>query len=358
MMASTINASTSSSPRSSPHTGSLYDGCRLPIADKTSLANACLTSPSTPPSREFTIFTELPYELQNMVWRIAACEPRVVEIETYTKYFKQAGRRKTELRFLSRTLVPAILHACTGSRTVGIKNYERLCFGNTFTGSFINWTCDYIRFDCSFNQILSDVGRADTKLSELAQKCQRLIISLANFENWSRSQKFRNLEEAVLLCDVEAPRGVSRTGTLTLVQLNDPNLLDCKKGKSVYQQKREEQFKTLMNVDDLEVFAAAIRVAGLPSRHSAGQYLFQPWDTTYIIQPFQKVKAECKSVVLMSAIRGKEEGMTKERKAERKRMEKAEAQRKYRLAHPDIPWHDHGFDGDCHCIECTGTDMI
>ena len=241
---------------------------------------------------------------------------------------------------------------------MGLKYYERLCFGDNFTGSFVNWTCDYIRFDCSFYQILSDIGRADTKLSELAQKCQRLIIPLANFENWSRSKKFRNLEEAVLLCDVEESRGVSRTGTLTLVQPNDPNLLSCKDGKSVYQRKREEQFQTLMNVDDLEAFVAAIRVAGVPSGHSTGQVLFQPWDTTYIIRPFQKVRAECKSVVLMSAIRGKEEGMTKERKAQRKRNEKAEAQRMYRLAHPDIPWHEHGFDGDCHCIECTGTNVI
>jgi hypothetical protein len=72
-----------------------------------------------------------------------------------------------------------------------------------------------------------------------------------------------------------------------------------------------------------------------------------------VSMPFHKVRSEGKTVVVMGAFRGTEKGITKERKIERRRQEKAKSQKEYRMAHPEIPWHERGFQGDCHCIECT-----
>lgn len=353
---------------SSTYASSPSEAFRHPIDYNTSLAmssgrstNTGLTRTSSFQDRAFTIFTKLPYELQNMVWTIAAFEPRVVEIQTYSKT-KQSGRgrKKTELRFLSRTLVPAMLHTCSGSREMGLKLYERLCFGDYFSGCYINWMCDYISVEGSLHAVLD---KADTTLAEMTRKCQRLIIREYEFSLWCRHEKLRNLEEAVLLCKVTEPRGPltrRNSGNLTLVPINDPRLWASTNYTLQHYRRKEQQFKTLMQVDDLDAFATAISArqlmpGGSTATHFDGQEWFQPWDVVSVVQPFQRVKKGCKRVIVMSAIRGKEEAMTRDRKAERKRREKANAQKEYRLAHPEIPWHEHGFQSDCPCVECAGS---
>jgi hypothetical protein len=308
--------------------------------------------------RGFTIFTKLPYELQNAVWTIAALEPRIVEVHSYTRRTRSAkGRKKTESRFLSGTPAPAILHTCSRSRNSGLKLYERLCFGDYFSGCYINWMCDFIKFEGSIKVV---IAAAETTLANLVAKCRRLIIREFEFSLWSRIEKLRNIEEIVLLCEIEEPPQPHRKrqfGSLTLVPINDPRLSASTDDTSQHYRRKEQQLKTLMQVDDLNSFALAVSgrqrmPANIPFEY---QQWFQYSDVASMIKPFQRARNDFKCISLMSAIRGKERAMTRGWKAEQKRKEKAQAQKEYRLNHPEIPWHEHGFQEDCPCIQCTGT---
>lgn len=148
--------------------------------------------------RTFTVFPNLPYELQNVVWVIAACESRVVEIHGYTKHFRQSGRKKTELHFLSRTLVPAILHTCSRARQAGLGLYESLRFRNNATGSYVNWAVDYIKFSLSLYP--SPHTRDDLQLPEIREKCRWLIIQHYELEVLSWRMWYKKMEEILLLC--------------------------------------------------------------------------------------------------------------------------------------------------------------
>lgn len=302
----------------------------------------------------FTVFTKMPFELQNMIWTIAAYEPRIVEIHSYTKYFRQNERKKSEVRLLSRTLAPAILHTCTRSRKTGLKLYEKLCFRDRATGSYINWACDYIRFNCP-----SYVVRSSLDLAPIYERCQRMIILASEFEGWSWnwSHKFEKIEQLVLLCRIAEPSDSKHVGNLTLAPINDPRLSDSPPHFLERDRKKEQQIKTLMQVDDLAAFAVALNTpspaGGGRGLHVDGQQWFNRWDARRLIEAFGKVRKRCNSIVVMHAIRGKEQAMTKEQKTDRKRKTELEAQRLYRMAHPEIPWHEHGFQDSCPCAECS-----
>lgn len=288
-----------------------------------------------------------------MVWAFAACESRVVEVESYTKYFRQGGRKRTQLRLLSRTLVPAILHTSSAARKTGLIFYDRLSFRDHFTGSYVNWAVDYIRFVSSLYSLERGTTN-DSLLSEFHQKCRRLVLREFEFESWSWRLRSRNVEDVVLLCGEPGHDPEIGPGGLTLVPINHSYFRTSQ--PSVKQYRREEQFKILMNVDDLEEFKRSLMRSPVDGNPVEGQQWFPQYELSTVVRAFGKVRDACKnlqSIRVMNAIRGKEERMTKEQKAERKRKEKAEEQRKYRLAHPEIPWHEHGFHGNCTCVECN-----
>jgi hypothetical protein len=302
--------------------------------------------------RTFTVFANLPYELQNMIWAIAACESRVVELHSYTKYFRQSGRKKTELRFLSRTLGPAILHTCSGARQAGLRLYERLCFRDHFTGSYINWAVDYIKLSPSWYPWPHT--RDYLHLSEIHEKCRRLIIQKYDFEALSWNMRFKNVEEIVLLCAEAGYPPWLDSGRLALLSIDDASSQGISR-RSVLDDVRELQFKILTQVDDLEEFSRSI-IRGLARSRTVVYQSFTHYDVQNLVPAFRRFRYACKklhNIRVMYALRGKEQGMTKEQKAERKRKEKVEAQKNYRLAHPEIPWHEHGFQGNCPCIECS-----
>lgn len=310
---------------------------------------------SHPQDRAFTVFNNLPYELQNMVWTIAASEPRVVEIHMYTKYFRQNGRQKTEPRFISRTLVPALLHTSSNARKTGLRLYERLCFRGQSTGSYVNWAYDYIRFNFLFRDLLIKSPNQD--LSEVSRRCQRLIIRDLEFRRWDWSTNWKAVVDVVLLCDMAEPNIPLNAGNLTLVPIDDPNVSGSSAHRHARGQRTEQQLKTLMEIDDLEAFATAVNRRAVPwgrDGYMEGQQWFNRWEDPNMVRSFQRARKEGKkNITAMDAVRSKQEGMTRERKAERKRRETSESQRKYRLAHPEIPWHEHGFSSDCPCVDCT-----
>lgn len=117
--------------------------------------------------KSFTLFPRFPVELRNMVWDLAACDPRIVEIGGYQT--KNKRMRKKEFRFTSKTLVPSVLHVCSESRACGVKHYEKLSFGKRFTGTFINWTVD---FGYLQQRTPSVPVEFDTKLGSHFQRCQ------------------------------------------------------------------------------------------------------------------------------------------------------------------------------------------
>ena len=125
-----------------------------------------------------------------------------------------------------------------------------------------------------------------------------------------------------------------------------------------YEIAMKEHFKVLVKTDNLEELASAVM-----SKHRSfqppflfkGRDFFRRWDFKSLILSFQTARSGVKSIVLMCAIRGKEEGITKQMTTARKKREKVEVQRQCRLTYPEIAWHGHGFQDDCPCVDCAGT---
>jgi hypothetical protein len=61
-------------------------------------------------AKDFPHFVKLPYEIQHRIWEMSAQEPRVVAV--YSK--SNIGLRSS---------IPPILHVCSQSRAIGLKNY-------------------------------------------------------------------------------------------------------------------------------------------------------------------------------------------------------------------------------------------
>lgn len=136
------------------------------------------SGPSTENSAKttsFTLFPQLPLEIRMRIWELACFFPRNVDIwvthlpesyireppENYTR-----GGPPTPFRYLSRSPVPAILHVCNESRTIGL-NFYKLEFGSGtfelqyFTLSvkptiYVNLSVDRICFmdSCGFQNLV------------------------------------------------------------------------------------------------------------------------------------------------------------------------------------------------------------
>jgi hypothetical protein len=164
------------------------------------------------------------------------------------------------------------------------------------------------------------------------------------------------MEHLVLLCRIAKPPNSTHAGNLTLAPINDPSVANELPHVLDREHTIEQRFKTLMQVDDLAAFAAALNTpspaGGGSGLHVEGQQWFNRGGPRSLIEAFGKIRKRCKNITVMNAIRGKEQAMTKEQKTERKRKIKLEAQRLYRVAHPEVPWHEHGFKDSCPCAEC------
>ncbi|CZT10159.1 uncharacterized protein RCO7_03250 [Rhynchosporium graminicola] len=90
----------------------------------------------------FTVFAELSKEIQLMIWNSAADLPRAVVID-----YKEGHL----YRLQNPSKVPAILHACADSRSVGLTYFD-LSFKHEISGfpSYINWKVDTLVFPRAF----------------------------------------------------------------------------------------------------------------------------------------------------------------------------------------------------------------
>jgi hypothetical protein len=113
-----------------------------------------LDSDAEAPASETTVFpfNKFPKEIRDAVWQLAACEPRVVEVEFVVKRtngrlnHNERNKYQIDHRLKSEALTPAILHTCIESRTMGKKFYERLP-SREFQDIYISWDNDTIVFD-------------------------------------------------------------------------------------------------------------------------------------------------------------------------------------------------------------------
>jgi hypothetical protein len=181
--------------------------------------------------QSFTLFPRFPVELRNMVWDLAACDPRIVEIGGYQTTNKRM--RKKEFRFTSKTLVPSILHVSSESRSCGMKHYETLSFGERFTGTFINWAVDFVIFSNgprrnTWNLVLSSVFISKDVKKKITQKCRHLILGHGDRCN-DLGRDFQKLQHVVKVFKVLEPHlkpehDSQRLGDLSLSPVSEKNL--------------------------------------------------------------------------------------------------------------------------------------
>lgn len=158
-------------------------------------------------SQFFHPFKHFPPEIRHMVWHQAASEPRVIEVAFYQTKVK--NRHMT--RNTSKTVVPALLHTCSEAREVGLSLYEKFIPTGVFTGTYINWSQDYIYLDCSSSQFV-DFERYQARLEVssgaqkgiLPQQCRRLLLGLRLYApRSSLFALFDSVEEVAVLHRVE-----------------------------------------------------------------------------------------------------------------------------------------------------------
>ena len=80
------------------------------------------------PLPSFTPFQRLPKELRLEIWKIASFESRNVDVWIDKKGMNDEGTIELVSRFYSCSNVPAVLHACSESRTEALRHYS-LDFG-------------------------------------------------------------------------------------------------------------------------------------------------------------------------------------------------------------------------------------
>ncbi|TAQ88628.1 hypothetical protein B7494_g3079 [Chlorociboria aeruginascens] len=88
----------------------------------------------------FYLWALLPVRVQKRVLTMAVQDEEPRLIETSYDPLDQSGT------FRSPTLVPALLHAFSLSRTIALNRYRPYCFGGHFTGTYINWRKDTVFF--------------------------------------------------------------------------------------------------------------------------------------------------------------------------------------------------------------------
>jgi hypothetical protein len=166
-------------------------------------------------SPTFPLFGELPTEIRLKIWKIAAREPRLVNIKCQKEAY-MAGTRK---RFFAKSFtttnpVPPLLHACHESRAETISEYQ-LSFATSHTPASI-----YINFDRDTPRLAS-VALAYLGPEELS-KIRFLSIKVIDYPyfahfNMGILRDMESLESLELLAhqgqEASRGRGVARTLT-------------------------------------------------------------------------------------------------------------------------------------------------
>jgi hypothetical protein len=174
---------------------------------------------------EFTLFPKLIKDLRFEIWKLAASEPRIVEICQFSSptsidepipeeeeeddgYEIEYYGRKNRNPFYSTAALPAILRVNQESRTIALEHY-RLSFANAGNPATIYWNpaVDTLYFPIwcwSYN--ISSFERATT--NEVKDSIQRLAIdNLVWYCHWDEGtingqiqiNKFGNLEELYIV---------------------------------------------------------------------------------------------------------------------------------------------------------------
>lgn len=88
------------------------------------------------PPTAFRLFSRLPQELQNLIWKFAARnEQRVVEVQTL--------ETKRRVQLVSKTGAPNTMFVCQASRTVGLAEYAKLEWKG-YNSTYIAWERDVV----------------------------------------------------------------------------------------------------------------------------------------------------------------------------------------------------------------------
>ena len=159
----------------------------------------------------FTLFRELPFELQLHIWDIAArsAPGRTIKIHCEKSNYRSSGPR--QVAFHSSTALPPNLYACADSRREGLKIYDRYFVTDSNpAGILIDFERDALCFADSVLQYLSDTDieslenvilRSDRELTSM----QVLTLRVKDFPYFAhfhmdkiiRMRKLRLLELVV-----------------------------------------------------------------------------------------------------------------------------------------------------------------
>lgn len=158
----------------------LLDIYLLDMASNPSVSTSTISPAEAVLSQVFHPFKLFPPEIRHMVWLQASLEPRVIELGFY--YDTKVKNHKV-VRNTSKTVVPALLHACSESREIGLSHYEAFIPTGVWTGTYISWAQDYMYLDCSQRQY-TDFDEYQQRLKQsspfqkaiLPQKCRRLLL--------------------------------------------------------------------------------------------------------------------------------------------------------------------------------------
>src|SRR5437868_3062690 len=111
----------------------------LPLPIQTTIYHQQTCPNNTKPIMDtFESFTNLPSELRIKIWKFGFPEPRVVPVR-----FNRASQQYT-----STSAPPALVHACSQSRSIFLETYTKLILSPRYTSTvFIDFAHDTIFFD-------------------------------------------------------------------------------------------------------------------------------------------------------------------------------------------------------------------
>lgn len=203
-------------------------------------SGASLDTPGHGVDLVFEHFKKFPREVRDMIWSLAAYEPRVVEVTLAPPYevvdgpsYRSLLLTKWLYRLEYKTLVPALMHTCHESRAAGEKIYERLPAPeySRFGDSYVNWDRDVIVLvDNSDEGLLIKFlnpqmnwhgGRQLIGYQGLKDKCTKLgLAGRTQASHFARfylpSESLKNLQEIVL---IPSQLRLPRSGNITLTNV-------------------------------------------------------------------------------------------------------------------------------------------
>ncbi|KAH7311930.1 hypothetical protein BKA65DRAFT_517837 [Rhexocercosporidium sp. MPI-PUGE-AT-0058] len=158
----------------------------------------------------FHVFASLPSELRIKIWKCTFPEPRVVPVR-----FNRGSQQYT-----STSAPPALVHACSQSRSIFLETYTKLILSPRYTSTvFVDFARDTIYFDnldCSPDGDLS----FDLALSPHADRILYCaidaqlweVLRVFKYDSLSEVKLMRNLKTVALVMAKDYDRGLQRRG--------------------------------------------------------------------------------------------------------------------------------------------------